>query len=71
VWGKNYMKQKLSWLFNLLKGIGVIALTLSFFEIGKEFFQTYLLWFLASLWIGLAGSFILEKMGKTTKKSEL
>ncbi|MCM3575394.1 MULTISPECIES: hypothetical protein [Mesobacillus] len=65
------MKQKLSWLFNLLKGIGVIALTLSFFKIGRDFIQAYLVWFLASLWVGLAGSFILEKMGKNTKKSEL
>lgn len=65
------MKDKLGALFSILKGIGVIALTLSFFEIGKEFFQPYLLWFLASLWVGLAGSFILEKMGNTTKKSEL
>ncbi|MBT2641527.1 hypothetical protein J7I80_04770 [Bacillus sp. ISL-41] len=62
------MKQKLSWLFNLLKGVGAIALTLSFFEIGTEFFRSYLFWFVASLWIGLAGSFIIEKMEKTTKK---
>ncbi|MBT2640452.1 MULTISPECIES: hypothetical protein [unclassified Bacillus (in: firmicutes)] len=65
------MKDKLSGLFSLLRGIGALALTLSFFEIGKEFFQTNLLWFLVSLWVGLAGSFIIEKMEKTTKKNEL
>ncbi|MGV2939214.1 hypothetical protein AB5I83_06455 [Mesobacillus sp. LC4] len=65
------MMDKLSGLFSLLKGIGVLAITLSFFEIGKEFFHSYFLWFLASLWVGLAGSFIIERMEKATKKSEL
>ena len=65
------MKQQLRGLFSLLKGIGVIALTLSFFDIGQKFFHTYFLWFIVFLWVGMLGSFIIEKKEKTTKKSEL
>lgn len=63
------MKSKMGWLFRRLREIGAIALTLSFFDIGRDFFQAYLIWFLLSLWIGMIGSYIIERMDKTSKKS--
>ncbi|MBT2682166.1 hypothetical protein [Bacillus sp. ISL-37] len=58
------MKLKLSWLFYTLSIIGVVAVTLAFFNIGREFFDSNKSWFLASLWIGLIGNSILKRSKK-------
>jgi uncharacterized membrane protein YjjB (DUF3815 family) len=58
------MKLKLSWLFHTLSFIGVVAVTLAFFNIGRDFFDRYTSWFLASLWIGLIGNSILKRIKK-------
>ncbi|WP_246943754.1 hypothetical protein [Bacillus pinisoli] len=62
------MITRLRSLFNLLSGIGVIALTLAFFEIGNEFVQMHFNWFLAFLWIGMLGRFSIERLEKVNKK---
>ena len=40
------MKNRLEWLFISLSLIGVVPVTLGFFNIGREFFSEYLYWFL-------------------------
>lgn len=61
------MKKRLYWLFNALTAIGVVSFILGFFNVGREFFDKHLSWFLASLWIGLIGSSILRRFEKRTK----
>ena len=63
------MKHKLEWLFLILSMIGGVAITLGFFDIGREFFSKYLYWFLASLWIGVLGNSILKRYEKKQSKS--
>lgn len=65
------MKRKLRLLFEMLRAIGIIAITLSFFKIGKNLIDQYFLWFLIVLWVGVVGLSILERVEKRNKKSEL
>ena len=58
------MKHKLIWLFQFLLLIGAVSYTLSFFDIGREFFDRNLSWFLAALWIGIIGNFLLKRIEK-------
>jgi hypothetical protein len=55
------MKPKLSWLFQSLTFVGVVSFTLAFFNIGRQFFDRYVSWFLACLWIGMIGTSILKR----------
>jgi hypothetical protein len=55
------VKHKLIWLFQSLTFVGVGSFTLAFFDIGREFFDRYLSWFLASLWMGIIGHLILKR----------
>ena len=63
------MKNKLEWLFISLSMIGVVPVTLGFFNIGREFFSEYLYWFLVPLWIGIIGNGILKRYEKKPNKS--
>lgn len=63
------MKPKLSWLFQTLTFVGIVAFTLAFFNIGRELFDRYIGWFLASLWIGMIGNTILKRYKKKQNKS--
>jgi uncharacterized membrane protein YjjB (DUF3815 family) len=62
------MKPKLSWLFHTLTFVGIVAFTLAFFNFGRDFFDRYVGWFLASLWIGMIGNSILKRYKKKQNK---
>ena len=34
---------------------------MAFFNIGREFFDRYVFWFVTFLWIGMIGNFILKR----------
>ncbi|MFE8699924.1 hypothetical protein ACFYKX_04725 [Cytobacillus sp. FJAT-54145] len=61
------MKKKLKLIFHILTFIGVVSFTLAFFNVGREVFDKYLVWFLGSLWVGTLGNFFINK---ATKKQE-
>lgn len=58
------MINKFSALFTLLRGMGVIVITLYFIGVGKEVIREYLVWIFIFLWIGVIGSYVIERLKK-------
>ncbi|MGD6964426.1 hypothetical protein ACQCVB_19675 [Fictibacillus phosphorivorans] len=61
------MINKFSGFFSFLRGMGVIVITLYFFGVGKEMINEYLIWIFISLWIGVVGSYVIERLKKSKR----
>ncbi|MDQ0233262.1 hypothetical protein [Metabacillus malikii] len=63
------MLRKLTLLFQTLTFIGVVAITLTFFNIGRDFLYPYFHFFLVSTWIGLIGDTVVNRYRKKQENS--
>lgn len=57
--------KKLNKFFFSLMIIGVVPVTLAFFDIGREFYNDHRWWFVGVLWIGIIGNWITERKIRT------